>query len=241
MPQPCRHQQTLVLPADTFAHGRHIQISLLRPISQTQAAAQIDKLHLYTQSLLNFHRQLKHHGGRADKIISRQLVRNDHGVQTEALNPLITANADTLHQLLMRHAVLGLLRLTNDGITALTRRTGIITEGNYLGQTAGFLQKRNMRKVIQIDGGTQIASLLELLGRCVVGGKANLRTAHTNSLGQQQLGVRAAIRTLPLRLHNFQNIGVGQGLHGIMLAETGCPGKSLGQLSHLAAYPLLII
>ena len=128
--------------------------------------------------------------------------------------------------LVLGHAVLGIPWHIHDGIAQTEGAAGIVAQAHGLRH---FLRRAGqqvyMGSIVQIDIGPQFHSPAHILLRGHVGGEHDLVTGDAHSLGQQQLCIGGAVAAAAFLMEDLQNVGVGGGLHGKILLESGVPGE----------------
>ena len=101
------------------AHIGEIDRLLFWTIRNTNTSAEIEKLDLNPQLVLQIYHEVEQHLRRLHKVIGIQFVLRDHRVQPEPLDTLIAQNTVSFKQLLARETILGLLGLADDHVAFL--------------------------------------------------------------------------------------------------------------------------
>ena len=111
---------------------------------------------------------------------------------------------EALGELRAGEAVLGVPRLIHDleALLAFPQgkgAAGIVAAGDGLRNVPdGFLQKIDVGKIVQVDGGAQLVGQHELLGGGVVGGEHDLTAPKTAPVREHQLGEGGAVHPAAL-------------------------------------------
>ncbi|OQC71293.1 MAG: hypothetical protein BWX45_01209 [Deltaproteobacteria bacterium ADurb.Bin002] len=81
---------------------------------------------------------------RFDKVIRIQLVGGDHGVNAEAPDAFVPADAVAFKKLFARESVFGFFRMADDDVPFF-QGAGIVTAADQVRKSGVFFQKINVR------------------------------------------------------------------------------------------------
>ena len=98
-----------------------------------------------------------------------------------------------------------------------------------------------MADVVEVDDGTELDGLLELVGRRVVGRQQNLLTLVARDVREHELGEAAVVRASALLVQDLQDARVRECLDGELLAEARRPGERLLELADVLADGVLVV
>ena len=184
--------------------------------------------------------QLEHELSREDEGLRAALVRSDHRVQAEALNALLLCHLVGLEELVARQAVLRFRRLADD-VVAFDEVARVVAEADDLRQASVLLEVVEMADVIEVDDGTELDGLLELVRRRVVGGQQDLLALVARRFREHELSEAAVVRAGSFLVQALQEARVRQRLDGELLAEARSPGKCLLELADVLADGALVV
>ena len=144
-------------------------------------------------------------------------------MQTKFLYAKRHQSAEALRQLLARKTVLGIAGIAHDGISQHKFPAGIIPAAHRLRDAAVFLEKFNMRNIIQIDQHAHFGGKLKFLRRRIVGGKHNIMPRNAASVGEHELCKACAIHAAALLCQKLHDHGVGQCLYRKVFPKSCVP------------------
>ena len=215
---------------------------LIRTIRNPHTAGQIDKRNLRTGLLLKFHRQLEQKPCQCRIILVGHGIACQKRMDSEAFCSLCFQHAERLKQLLCCHTILRISRIVHDIIADGKQSARIVAAGDRLRDIAdGFLQKVNVRKIIQIDNRTQLFRQLIFARRSHIGRKHDFIPRESHCAGEHQLRLRRAVAPAAIFPENFNQCRIRIRLHCKVLAESRIPGKRLLHGSGIFPDPLFVV
>ena len=99
----------------------------------------------------------------------------------------------------------------------------------------------NMRNVIEVDDGVELARIFKVLGRRGIGRKHDVFTYNAYSFAEHKLRITGAVHAAALFLEDLHQHRVGAGFHGVILFVPRVPGERLLQRPHACTQPVFII
>ena len=220
----------LVVPgARAAGDGGIVHGPLFGPVGDADAAAGVDEGNADAEAVLELDGQLEQHAGGFDVVLGVEFVGDDHGVQAERLHAEVAGAGVGGEELVAGEAVLGLLGMADDGVARLGR-AGVVAETEGFGQgTGGGDERVDVRDIIEVDDGAELAGLAEFGVGGFVGGEHDAVAGQADGLAEAEFGEGGAIGAAALGGEELQDEGIGRGLDGEEFAEGGEDGKRLVQ------------
>ncbi|MPM29925.1 hypothetical protein SDC9_76467 [bioreactor metagenome] len=156
-------------------------------------------------------------------------------MQAEALRARALELAEAFRKLRARKAVLGLARVTHDGVAQHELAAGVEAAADDFRNAAVFREKRNMRDVVKVDQNLHLARKAELFRGRIVGGKHDVRSSNADRAGKQQFRHGRAVHSAADAVQELHNRGVWQRLDREIFAKTVVPGERFLQAEHILA------
>ena len=237
----CRCQNFFVYPSYPFADCHDVTFKFIGFVRNADPTGKIDKCNMNIQLVFQLHSQFKNNLRQHRIIIIGFCIACQKGVNSKVLCALFLQQLEGFLQLFLCHAVFCITWVVHNAVAYLKYITGVITAGNRFRNFCKLFKKRNMGNIIKVDDCAQLCRFDEILRRGYVGGKHNILSLLPNSIRQQQLCVRGAVRTAPLLLQNLQDSGCGGCLYRKIFSEPFIPGKCGIYLPRIFADTLFIV
>ena len=230
----------IVCLMDAIADELQVHRLLLREVGDAHAAAEVHEFQMDAELFLDFHREVEHELGGVDEGIGAQFVGDDHGVEPEALHTFFLRLLVGIEKLVPGEAVFCLRGLADD-VIALDEVAGIVAEGEASRYSRVLFQIVDVADVVEVDDGAEFESLLEFIGRSVVGGQHDLLSRDAACLGKEQLRQGTAVRPGTFFLQDLDDAGIGRCLDGEVLAELRRPPEGMLECPDVFADGLFVV
>lgn len=218
-------QDFLVLDPHALADDADVAFWLLGAVVHADAAGQVDEGNMGAGGVAQPHCQTEQLPGQGGIIFIGGGIGGEEGVNAEVLRAQLHQPGDRPRHLVFGHAVLGVPGHIHDGVAKREGAARVIPQAHRLGNRTHGRQKIHIGGVVQIDVYAHLPRLAHIQRRRIVGGKDHVMARDANGLGQQQLRIGGAVAAAALLMEDFQQEGVGGGLDGKILPESGIPGK----------------
>ena len=225
---------------DARADGVVVDAVLLGTVRNAEAAAEVDEFDVDAEFFLQLCRQLEHEARREEECLRTQLGRDHHRVHAEPLHAHLKGTAITLEHLLTREPVLRLDGLADD-VVALDEVAGVVAEAEEVRQTGVLRHVVKVTEVVEIDDGTELDRLLELLVRRVVRGEHDLLALDARRRRDDELGNAAAVRARTVLVQELHDARVRQCLYSEVLAKARRPCECLAQTAKIRTDLCLVV
>ena len=218
-------QDFLILDPHALTDDADIASGLFGAIVHAHAAGQVDEGNMCAGSIAQPHRQTEQLPRQGGIIFIGGGVGSQEGMNAEVLCAQLHQPGDGACHLVFGHAVFGVPGHVHDGVAQREGAAGVIPQAHRLGNRPHGRQEIHIGGVVQIDVYAHLPRLAHIQRRRIVGGKDHVMSRDAHGLGQQQLRIGGAVAAAALLVENFQQEGVGGGLDGKILPESGIPGK----------------
>ena len=225
---------------DARADGVVVYAVLLGTVRDAEAAAEVDEFDVDAEFFLQLCRQLEHEARREEECLRAQLGRDHHRVHAEPLHSHLKGTAIALEHLLTREPVLRLDGLADD-VVALDEVAGVVAEAEEVRQTGVLRHVVKVTEVVEIDDGTELDRLLELLVRRVVRGEHDLLALDARRRRDDELGNAAAVRARTVLVQELHDARVRQCLYSEVLAKARRPCECLAQTAKIRTDLCLVV
>ena len=218
-------QDLLIFHPHALTDDADVASGLLGAVVHADAAGQVDEGNMRAGGVAQPHRQTEQLPGQSGVVFIGGCVGGKEGVNAEVLRAQLHQPGDGPCHLVFGHAVFGVPGHVHDGVAKREGTARVIPQTHRLGDRPHGCQKIHIGGIVQIDVHAHIPRLAHIQFRGDVGGKDHVVSRDAHGLGQQQLGIGGAVAAAALLVEDFQQEGVGGGLDGKILPESGIPGK----------------
>ena len=236
-------QDSVVNFLNSLADHRDIIRSIIGGIRYADAAGQVDESDMHVEGAVQFSYKFKQLGCQHRIILVSDSITCQESMDSEVLNTLFFEDPDSLEELLLREAVLGIAGVVHDPVGHPEDAAGIIAKAHGLREftSQNLLQERNVRDIIQVDDSAEFSRVRVLLCRRIVGRKHDVISICPDSVGQHQLRKGRAVESEVIIVKDLHNIGIRRRLHGKIFTKSRIPGKRLFHRLRVLADSLFII
>ena len=238
--EPGGAHDLIVEPFDARTDGVIVDAVLLGAVRDAEAAAEVDKLNVDAEFFLQLRRQLEHETRREEECLRAQLGRDHHRVHAEPLHAHLKGAPIALEHLLTREPVFCLDGLS-DNIVALDEVAGVVAEAEEVRQAGVLRHVVKVTEVIEVDDGTELDRLLELLIRRIVRGEHDLLALDARCGRDNEFGGAAAVRARSVLMQNLNNARIRQCFYGKVLTEARRPCECLAQTAEVRTDLCLVV
>ena len=236
------HEDLLEGAPHALADGADVTGLLVRPVRDPHAAGEVDKPDVRAGLIAQADRQPKEDARERGIVVVAVRVAGEERVQPQRGAAALDEHAVRLEELLLGHAVLGVARVVHDAVGQAEEPAGV--EAAARDRAHGprlLLEERDVRDVVEVHDGAELAREAEVLGRRVVGREHDLLARHAERSCDEELSVAGAVAAAAVLQQDLDERGVGVGLDGEVLPEARVPREGVEHRLRVAADAGLVV
>ena len=241
--ETCGNEDLVELLMYLLADYCDVVSGLVGAVGNSYAAGEVDEAQLNAGLFLDLHSGAEQDSRECGVVVVGKRVARKERMHTELLRALFLEYAVAFDELVVREAVLRVLRGVHyvGAAVGLELSARIVAAGDELRYPGQLVEDVDVCEIIEVYQRAHLVGKPEIIVRRSIGAEHDLMTLSADLTAQQKLGVAGAVKAAALASQDIHNEGVRGSLHSEVLLEALVPGKRLEQRSCGLANALLII